>query len=1244
MRVHRITVENLSSLYGVHSIDLEKELFDAPIYLIVGPTGAGKSTLLDAVSLALFGETPRLANRRRRDGDDDDARHIMSRGTGECRAVVEFSRQAAECTESRSRYRATWYCHRAKKRADGAFQSPRRSLERYEPVAQMWTLLVDDARHKLIDPVFKGVLDGLEVRDFQRSMLLAQGEFTALLRASPEEKAGILERLTCTARFAEIGQRCSRRRQAAQQRLDVLDAKLRGIGPLPADGRILVETERNTQVAALRETRAALSIWTAHHLWQRDTARFCAAQAEAESLASAAQTAHDAAATKLARLAEDRRIRPAYDALETLQAQRAQRDSLIRDGKRLSDAIAGEEAAQTAAALDVAAAEVAHADAVSAHTSIQPALMQARTLALDAEHAAKALMEARLRVRPLRQSSGALQDVLDRANAEHRAAQAAYDQATRSLGELPGAARLAVEISGLLVEGKQLGAMRDALTNYQRRQAQAATRLDEATAQLRTAEQGLAEHSVTEEAAVARMRAASEALGEADGSTLSQLTRDVAACAARVTHARAWRGLTRQRAPLGNELGSAARQEQALATQRAATCGHIETLKSDVEGSQSLVEGLRATVEIISRRRHLDDTQACPLCGSEDHPSLLDPGLLETDRRTQELYDTARTSLEGLRTRLGAMRVTEQALTVEHAKETQRAHELARRVADLDAQIGAAAAALGGARVSVEREIAAHDEAELAAAVLTRALNAVDAAETAVAETVQAQTTAAAHVRYCLANSARAEELSQAAESGQHSAEQALVSALSGLGERLIALQVIDGSAEDTSVNAPPGYDGIVVALRQAGHRISAYQTALRAQARFETDCADTRTTRASAEARHEENQRQLQTLEAEVDRLNESATITRSRANHALDGEAPETVSARFDERLEKAAVVVAGHRRALQTLAETLANRVGQLAVVRQQSDSFDELLRDAQQTLDAELDRLDIASETALLDRVLSLMERQALTTMEQTLTNTLRRAAERTAWAQATLDRHQTQRPPELAADTTAADTEAMLHQTSLEHERVSKLVGALEEKLRQDAEKRVLHDETIEAQRAAVEDNALWQRLHRLIGAREGKAFQQFAQVLNLQELVDHANTHLKSLAPRYTLVSARDRDGFARLDFAVRDRHHAGRYRPITTLSGGETFLVSLSLALGLADMRTSGMRIETLLLDEGFGSLDPRSLDVAVESLEQVQATQQIQIGIISHVEALRDRIAAQVVVEPLGNGRSTIRAAPMG
>jgi exonuclease SbcC len=187
-------------------------------------------------------------------------------------------------------------------------------------------------------------------------------------------------------------------------------------------------------------------------------------------------------------------------------------------------------------------------------------------------------------------------------------------------------------------------------------------------------------------------------------------------------------------------------------------------------------------------------------------------------------------------------------------------------------------------------------------------------------------------------------------------------------------------------------------------------------------------------------------------------------------------------------------------------------------------------------------------------------------------------------------------------------------------------------------------EDIAAIRAARDDAGaraeVWHQLHDLIGVNDGDRFREFAQALNLDRLLDRANQHLATLKDRYRLVTVRDPEtGVPTLEFEVEDRWRPGTTRSLKTLSGGEGFLVSLALALGLSDLRTSSMPVETLLLDEGFGTLDPETLDVALAALQQLQASGR-QIGIISHVAGLQERIDARIQVEPLGNGRSRVSA----
>ncbi len=264
MKLHRIEVQNLNSLYGDHVVDLDDALRGASLFLIHGATGAGKSTLMDAVSLALFGETPRLDAQR---GDADaDPRNVMSHDAGQCHAQVEFSK--LERDGVRRRYRARWSCRRAHRQAEGRLQDAERSLERVEDNAT-WTLLTSSAKRKDYEPAFDEVLEGFTVHDFKRSMLLAQGQFDALLDAPPEARASILERLTDTSDYKVWGQRAARLRTAHERRLAELEARIQHGGAADPAQLDALNERRQQSVRALEAANARTERLRVAHEAQR---------------------------------------------------------------------------------------------------------------------------------------------------------------------------------------------------------------------------------------------------------------------------------------------------------------------------------------------------------------------------------------------------------------------------------------------------------------------------------------------------------------------------------------------------------------------------------------------------------------------------------------------------------------------------------------------------------------------------------------------------------------------------------------------------------------------------------------------------------------------------------------------------------------------------------------------------------------------------------------------------------------
>lgn len=197
----------------------------------------------------------------------------------------------------------------------------------------------------------------------------------------------------------------------------------------------------------------------------------------------------------------------------------------------------------------------------------------------------------------------------------------------------------------------------------------------------------------------------------------------------------------------------------------------------------------------------------------------------------------------------------------------------------------------------------------------------------------------------------------------------------------------------------------------------------------------------------------------------------------------------------------------------------------------------------------------------------------------------------------------------------------------------KQVGEIDQKLKADATARLEQAKHIEQIETLEKEARPWLLLKDLIGSADGTKFSRFAQGLTLGQLVALANRHLRTLNPRYEIRRIPTED----LGLEIVDRYQANAVRPTKSLSGGESFLVSLALALGLSEMAGQKTRIESLFIDEGFGSLDSDTLDTALAALENLRLENRT-IGVISHVELLKNRIGAQIEVTRNADGHATL------
>ncbi|POP46714.1 exonuclease subunit SbcC [Superficieibacter electus] len=283
-----------------------------------------------------------------------------------------------------------------------------------------------------------------------------------------------------------------------------------------------------------------------------------------------------------------------------------------------------------------------------------------------------------------------------------------------------------------------------------------------------------------------------------------------------------------------------------------------------------------------------------------------------------------------------------------------------------------------------------------------------------------------------------------------------------------------------------------------------------------------------------------------------------------------------------------------------------------------------QEAQAQFDAALSASQFADRQAFLAALLDEPARRRLESLKQTLESQLQQSQTLAEQAQQQRKLHQQQRPQDLSSEQSSEQTRQALEQL---HQRLRELgsrQGEIRQQLKQDADNRQHQQALMQKMAQAAREVDDWSLLNGLIGSREGDKFRKFAQGLTLDNLVWLANKQLNRLHGRYLLK----RKVSEALELEVVDTWQADAVRDTRTLSGGESFLVSLALALALSDLVSHKTRIDSLFLDEGFGTLDSETLDAALDALDALNATGKT-IGVISHVEAMKERIPVQIKVK---------------
>ncbi|MBM4359431.1 MAG: AAA family ATPase [Deltaproteobacteria bacterium] len=1262
MKLHRLTIRNLSALRGEHTIEFDAMLGGAGMFLIHGPTGAGKTTILDAICLALYGKTPRLTSTAHgndtsdaagvKDGAaEESAARMLSHGEHEAMVELEFA--LADALGADQRYRAGWFIHRAKKKADGKFQKPIRKLERLE--GETWKCAVESHQPSQYGPVFDEALHHLSFEDFQRTVLLAQFAFREFLDADEKQRTALLERLTGSSRFREIGKAAAAERQRAERAVETLTSQLARVALLAPEARADLEATFTLATGELREARTALeNLQRAREYWR---ALAAAERNLAEARQEATRVAEDRRTTlaALEALAADERVRPARTAYEGWSAKLTFIISQQTQHDEAASAVRDASTAHTESVTLVATAQVGRELAEAEISTLAPELERA---VAAWHHVQAAESEAKATV-----------ELLGRAEVAEGHAETAAEEARKRETALADELRtVEVALEGipahtvlrdtapLVAElGQQVEKGTVALGKADDERRALAGKRDRHAAERPNLATIEANAHATEAAALSAEDAARRALGEAtQGLSVAEAREKLLAAKEAADGARRdVEALTGRLRELTLRKTAARDAERALAEHRAAVENAIATRREltarlatleaevpDLEASQRRLAGRRTLIE---HRSALEAEHACPVCGSDDHPYRVRPETAPSAEETLRELEACETALSTLRARAkgAATELAESERRASKAEALRDATEKEHGKAEDAVRDASAECAKLTERLGVPADVV---ELDLA----TRARN-LDSE----AARIRSEGQRLEHLVTLERNAAEDARLaSQAAVIARavlerHDAE------TQGLDAQLMISVNHTSELSNSLETSRSELRANLARLGLDGHEPSAGVTETRVRAERLRACCSERdrlvpalealtrtridTAAAAANAR-------LRVAELRADRDTRAAVAHHKRdlARGLLGGERPESVRARLDEKLRRAVAAERAaeqHLHAATTALERsrtlLAERDTKLAAVR-------EAAATARSRLDEACQLVGVSSDEELLRLCLDEATRTTTMRLRDELLEREHAARGRLGAAEEQHLRQLGERPEGEPADTPSAERLPQLEQAVLawEARRVAAEERASEANValrRDDDAKRSQAADQAELKRLEADRDA-WEQLHQVIGVRDGDAFAKVVQTLHLGHVVEHANLQLARFLPRYQLEQVEHVERGPTLDFRVVDHDQQGAKRSIHGLSGGESFIVSLALALGLAESRGSRLRLDTLLIDEGFGSLDEATLGQVLVALEALQSTLGVTIGLISHVELMKAMVPAQIEVKPTGAGRSTL------
>ncbi|MEL0276396.1 MAG: AAA family ATPase [Deltaproteobacteria bacterium] len=1218
MRILRLHLQNVHALRNQWTIQFDQfPLYEAGLFAITGPTGGGKSSLLDAMIVALYGRVPRYGH--------NTPTELMTRHTAETLIELDFAVQ-------QGRFRARWNLRRARGQATGRVQPARHELQNLD-TNQTLDLRSSDV------PKEVEKLTGLNMERFLRSVILPQGDFAAFLRAKEKERGELLEELTGLHVYSELSELAFSCSRESREALEKLQQQL-GTLPLLEEEALRTLRQRLDEYMQQRPKLQATEQRLQGELgWLRQLRESRATCSRLEQEIAAAQQALEAFAPQQQRLQRHHQLQPFQPQWQSQQKQAKQLEQQQFNQQRMREELGIKQ--QEVQQLEVSAQQ--DQERLQDQEKQYQQLIEPIRLALE--------VDAQIQTQQVRWES--------RQQEQTRLEQTIHQQRQQLLQEdawVQQAALRQQQRQQWLVEHDDcqqlelaLPELRSIWQQWQQKQQQwqqSQAALDQwekqqvedlkQSSELQQLENDLAEEALPLEQRAQALREQEETLLEGrplgdwqatqrDAQRLLRLGEKLTELSQRFQDVQLERSkYEQQEQELQLKLGQL--EEQHL---------HQEHLRQQTQerlhDKQRLLEQGRLIRDYEAARRQLQPNQPCPLCGSTEHPFVIsnevpsveqEAELVEHLKQRCKEIEQELTNLQREQTQLKARSEIAHERSGQLQQETQKIQSA---FDDVNSQIPAESVKLLTDLVGIQMLHLSWQEQFQAMEQKLSAVEKLDGMRRQLQEEQIVLQNKRAELKERQAGLNERQKLHQRQQADlkkQAKEEQQLVLQLQESWQE--QAQAV-GSAEEA---VEP--ESLLASLQEKWQAFQKQQQAedregpelLQRQQRLERDQATLGQQEQQQQSLAEEQQQELTKLQ-----------LLQQQRLKILEHPDPKALEQEQLSQLQACQEKQAASRRSFEEKSQALQQERQRLQWMEEEYARGQQEHTQNQEELLFALQALGYASIAEAEMGCLDSIEAEELNQQDQQLNQRL------------SISRHdlgnEQMRRAALEQETRTTQTEEEL-QTQLEQLRqqqdeLSQQLGGVQVQLEKDAElrqnQRTLTDQ-IEKQQ---QEHRRWASLSELIGSADGTKFSRFAQSLTLAHLVNLANRHLQKLSDRYQLQK---RQG-ACVEMDIVDRYQADAVRSLESLSGGETFLVSLALALGLSDLARRNHPIDSLFIDEGFGTLDADTLDTALAALETLQAGGKT-IGIISHVEALKERLTTQIQVRKNDSGNSTLAVIP--